>query len=477
MPAEQPKGLVRLRVSFYVRLSVAATETNLSKDGMIADLHVLAARHNWDVAAVHVDDGISGSVRDRSEFLAWLKDGREGRAEVIATWSGDRITREGINAAAMVLDVVEGKDATTGRVVRPTVRFVSYDDHLDSEEGDAFRWRFVIAAEVARSERNRIVARMEARARRMLEQGRHVGRVPNGYMFDPENRGCLIVIPDEAAIIKESARLMLAGVKPSQIARSLNNAGLKTAQGKNWSRTTLVRSVTNLTNAGEPLRPGTTGREPILSYATVAELRRQFVPQPTGHRGGARPPRTSKALLAGVLRCHDCGRPMRTTSGRYKCMDHSDGGMCGGAVSVDRGIAEKAAEAAYLARWGHLAEMHTEVTVTGAEERDHLEREHAAIMARLAAAPKAEDFAALQANAAARAAFDETPSERVVRQVATGRTRAESWSAATPEVRRDMLAAAYEYIACHPRTVKPRLVFHERPEVSELSVDEFGDVM
>lgn len=476
MPFDQ-RNRERLRASLYVRLSVAATETNLSKDGMVADLHALAAQLDVDVMAVHVDDGISGSVRDRPEFMEWLRDAREGRAQVLLTWSGDRITREGINAAAMVLDVVEGKDVTTGKVVRPTVRFVSYDDRLDSEEGDAFRWRFVIAAEVARSERNRIVARMEARARRMLEQGRHVGRAPNGYRFDPENPGYLIVVPEESAVIKEAARLMLAGTKPSQVARSLNNAGVKTSLGAAWTRSTLVRAVTNPANAGEPLRPGTTAREAILSFATVAELRRQFAPEPTGKRGGARPPRTSKAMLAGLLICHDCELPLRSSSFKYVCMTAGDGRDCGGAVSVLTRIAEEEAENEYLRRWGRLAEMRTEVTVTGAAELDRLERDHAAIMARLAQKPTAEDFAALQANAAAREAFDEMPVERITRRVATGRTLAEAWQTSIPEDRRDLLAKAFEYITCYPRSVRPRLVFTERPEVSELSVDEFGDVM
>jgi DNA invertase Pin-like site-specific DNA recombinase len=476
MPFDQQQHR-RMRASIYVRLSNAATETNLSKDGMVKDLHGLARTLNADVIAVHIDDGISGSVRDRSEFLEWLRDGREGKADIILAWSGDRLTREGINAAAMVLDVVEGKDATTGKVVRPGARFVSYDDRLDSAEGDAFRWRFVIAAEVARAERQRIVARMEARARRMLDEGRHVGRVPNGYRFDPENPGKLIVSPEEAAVIKEAARLMLAGVKPSQVARSLNAAGVTTLMGAPWTRSTLVRCVTNPNNAGEPLRPGTPAREAILSYADVTELRKMFAPEKLGKRGGARAPRQSKAMLAGLLLCHDCQLPMRSSSSKYVCMTAGDGRQCGGAVSVLVRIAEAEAESRYLQRWGRVAETITEVTMPGGAERDRLEREHAAIMARLAEKPTAADFEALQAVAAARAVFDENPPERVVRRRPTGRTLADAWKSATPEDRRDMLLKAFEYVMVYPRGVKPRLVFVERPEVAELSVDEFGDVM
>jgi hypothetical protein len=140
-------------------------------------------------------------------------------------------------------------------------------------------------------------------------------------------------------------------------------------------------------------------------------------------------------------------------------------------------VAEPAVEAAYLDRWGRLPELRHEIIISGASERDALELEHAALMARLSASPDPDDFAKLQANAAARAALDEQPTTRTVRTVATGRTRADAWASATPEDRRDLLKDAYEYITCHPRSVRPRLVFTERPEVSELSVDEFGDVM
>jgi DNA invertase Pin-like site-specific DNA recombinase len=467
----------RLRASLYIRLSNAATDANLSRDGMTADLHTLAAQLDADVIAVHVDDGISGEIRDRPEFLEWLRDGREGKADMILAWSGDRLTREGINAAAMVLDVVEGKDATTGKVIREPVRFVSFDDRLDSEEGDAFRWRFVIAAEVARGERRRMVARNTARVRRMLEQGRHVGQIPFGYRIDPERPGVLLVDPDEAAAVAEAARRVLNNTPPSQVSRWLNAEGFKPRKAAQWSRTTVVQSLTNLANAGEPLRPGVSARPAILSYATVAELRRRLLPTPTGTHGGARAPRTSKKLLAGLLICHDCELPMRPSSGRYVCFTAGMGGTCGGAVSVTLKISEDAAEDRYLTRWGHLVETRTEVSLAGADERDRLEREHTAIMTRLAKTPTAEDFAKLQANAAAREALDEVPAVRVTRRVSTGRTLADAWHASTPEDRRDLLRNVFDYITCYPRGARPRLVFTERPEVAELSVDEFGDVM
>jgi hypothetical protein len=115
-----------------VRLSREADAENLSKDGMIADCRAVADREGLDVIAVHVDDGISGAVRNRPAFLAWLADVREGRADTLISWHADRMTREGVNVAAMILDVVEGKDDVTGKVIRPAVRLLDTKG-LDSQ--------------------------------------------------------------------------------------------------------------------------------------------------------------------------------------------------------------------------------------------------------------------------------------------------------------------------------------------------------
>src|SRR5690348_10382838 len=114
--------------SIYVRNSKAIGERNLSQAGMLDDCQALAEQLGLQVVARHVDNGKSGAIRDRPEFTAWLDDAREGRAEVLISWAGDRLTREGVNVAGAILDVVEGKDVATGAVVRDPVRFVSFDD-------------------------------------------------------------------------------------------------------------------------------------------------------------------------------------------------------------------------------------------------------------------------------------------------------------------------------------------------------------
>jgi hypothetical protein len=463
--------------TLYARLSNEARDTNVSLAGMMADLVAYATASGFAVVAQHIDNGISGAVRDRPEFLAWLNDARTGRADVMIAYSADRITREGINAASMVLDVVEGKDPITGKVVRPPVRMIGYDDRLDSDDGEAFRWRFVIAAEVGRSERAKIVTRNKNRVRRLLDQGRHPGgQRPYGYTTAPGPNGGVILVPEptEAAAIRGAALRVIAGQPLGQVARWLNAEGPPPRRAPEWTRRVLSQVLTNEHLAGVPLRPGAPAREPILSYATLAHLS-EIINNP--RTSAERRVRRSAALLAGLLVCYDCGAPMRSSSSRYVCMTRSDGGnRCAGAVSINRARAEAAVEAAFLVRWGALPRIREEVTVAGASERDAVELEIAETMAAMRAAFTPELGARLAAAQARRDELAARPAEVVRRRVATGRTWADEWAAATTEDRRDMLATVIDHVSCHPRGVglRNRLRIEPRPEVGELDAADLA---
>lgn len=118
----------------YVRLSKLAGDENLSKEGMLADTRAKAIELGLQVVSEHVDDGLTGALRNRPDFMAWLDDARECRASTLIAWHVDRMTREGVNVAAAILDVAEGKDPETGKLIRHPVRLVDRKG-LDSEGG------------------------------------------------------------------------------------------------------------------------------------------------------------------------------------------------------------------------------------------------------------------------------------------------------------------------------------------------------
>lgn len=326
-----------LRASIGVRLSKQAGDTNLSLPGMLDDCRAVAARLGARVVAEHVDDGTSGAVRDRPQHLAWMDDAVSGRANVLIAPYTDRLTREGVNAAAMVLDVVEGKDPATGRVVRPPVRLVTVDG-LDSErDAESFRWRFVIAAEVARAERARIAARNQATQRRLREAGRHAGGpAPFGRRVEPapDGRGKVLVEePEESVLLADAAWKILDGASMRSVTRWMNTVS-RTRSGREWQRSSLRATLLSASTAD------------LMGRSIARRLRDALAPSHTPKARGGRP--AVRLLTGGLAWCGSCGRKLTTSAGRYVCSAYSSGEGCPAPVTVNARLLEAYAEREWL---------------------------------------------------------------------------------------------------------------------------------
>ncbi|MFB6726786.1 recombinase family protein [Kribbella sp. NPDC056345] len=452
-------------VTLYVRLSSAADETNMSGEGMMNDLRKKAARLGLRVVGEHLDDGKSGSIRDRVEFIAWLDDVRECRASHMMAWDVDRMTREGINAAAMILDVHEGKDPHTGAVVRQPARLMDISG-LDSNDGVGFRIQFLVKAEFARGELERIKARSRARAARAKAQGRFLGgqppfgwkvvRLPIGEP-DPETGAVsvgafLAICDEEAAILREAARLCLASVDEetgqanlSMVVRFMNGPdGMKPRRAKAWSRVT-VRQVLTVTP--------TAAREDVLTPDQRAALRRALeVRKPDARKGyaGRKPAR----LLSGLLWCWSCDTKMQVAHRddprypggfiTYRCVNaYSAGGTCEHPPSISAVALERFFEDRYIGAFGDLPYYVRRAEVTGAADVEFAQMREAAALEALSLAATPANFEELQAAQAARIVAEGIPQELVVHLVPSGRSVAEQWDLEDVHGRRAMLETTY----------------------------------
>jgi site-specific DNA recombinase len=435
--------------SLYIRLSRQAAGSNLSLEGMIDDCHKLAATLGLDVHAVHVDNGTSGAIRNRPEFLAWLEDARSGHVGTLIASHSDRLTREGVSAAALVLDVVEGKDSTTGAVVRSPARLVTVDG-LDSErDAESFRWRFVIAAEVARAERERIRERNIATKERLSATDRFPGgAIPFGCRVierpDPLAGGkvgkYLEQNEEEAAVLTEVAARLLRGDSIRSTVFWLNSEGIKTRRGYEWQRTTLVSTL--LSNPS---------REHVFNAATYRALSERLQPKRHGvvkHNGG-RP--AAHLLVSGIGLCGGCGGKLTTAGGRpkgdgtryptrYVCMAASKGGVCPGGGTINAKACDDEVERRFLERLGDEPFSEIRTILMGGEELEDAKAADMAAQKALSEELTAENFAAAQHARARLEARQAQPVQRMDTIHLTGQTVAETWAATNLEGRRALLA-------------------------------------
>lgn len=447
---------------------------------MVAECRALCAQLDAEEVALHVDDGITGGVRDRPEFVAWLDDARHQRCEILIAHHVDRMTREGLNVAAMILDVQEGKDPATGRVVRPPVRLVDTKG-LDSDNGVAFRILFLIKAETAREERERARQRVAGRALRLRLAGRWPGgEVPFGFEIVPASDGrgkTLAECTKEADALRECASRILAGDTLGRTVRWLNHAGPRPRRAPEWSRTTLGQALTGdhilgrVTVGGVVQRDGKghalTPFPAILDLPTVVELRKALAPSADPRkRGGRRPSRLGSRLIE----CGTCGDflyVVRRTASRtaaevaagrrgrsdliaYRCQRKADRGTCDRPVLVSALPFEAHLEERFLSDFGHAPMVERRVIVADDGQLAEVEEALALTLARLAQAATADGFAELQRLQAEREVLASAPREPVVTRVLTGRTMAEEWHARDVEGRRELLGEAYEVLRVLP---------------------------
>lgn len=442
--------------SLYIRLSREARESNLSLAGMLNDTRDLAARLGYEVMAEHVDDGISGAVRDRPAFRAWLDDGRTGRANALLTYHADRVTREGVNVAAMVLDVVEGKDPTTGKVLDAPVRLATVDG-LDSRD-ESYRMRLVFAAEMARSERERIKARNIATRARLIAAGRHTG--------GPVPFGCQVVVRDggkylqrcdvEADLLGEAAGRLIRGDGMRTVTRWLNLAGHRTRRGTQWQRSSLRATLLSAAT-----------REHVLSLATYRALEVRLSPkdEDKARFAGGRP--VAHLLAGGLALCASCGRKMTTSAGRYICSSTSGGFTCSRIMTIGADATDALLEQTFLEHYGDQRGLELRVIVLGGEDLDDAERAQETAQEALLASPGTQTLAAYEAARERLATAKAQPIRRERQTFLSEQTYAEMWAAGDVPERSRILSQALAYpVVIHPAKAAPRVEMVWRDQVN-----------
>jgi site-specific DNA recombinase len=451
--------------SINIRLSKKAREENLSKEGMLNDARALCLRHGLRIVAEHIDEQ-SGAIRDRKGFMAWLADGREGRAAVLVAFHVDRMTREGTNVAALILDVVEGKDEKTGAVVRHPVRLLDCKG-LDSEGDDtAFRFRLVIEAEVARAERKRMADRSLDMHRRFRAEGKRTGGdLPFGFQINPEDPVArkLIPQPAEARFLRSCAEHIWAGednTVGSMVRWANSSEGMKPRRAEAWSRTTLIQCLTRLPEATEV---------DIFTPDERALNRKVLETKPgTGplHKGGSTTRRGKgrrpgkRIASSGLLACSGCQSTMtvhprkRTTGVKvddYRCgRSVQQPGSCPRGVAVFAEFMDDYLEARFLNEYGDAPEYTRRATVTGLAAVEEAELAVSEALRALEKAATPEAFAALQAAQLQRQDAEAQPQTAEVLVVPTGRTIRQAWEAAEMPEKQAMLRQVWSKIIVGP---------------------------
>ena len=335
------------RAAIYARFS-----TQLQSDRSIEDqvtlCRVFAQREGYEVVHVYSDAAKSGaSMHNRDGVRNLMADAMLGAFDVVIVEALDRLSRDmedlaGISkrlqfAGIDLIGVHDGKANTVTVGLRGIVGQLYREDN-------------------AHKVRRGLLGR--------VKQGLSGGGQAYGYRPDPLNKGKLIIVEDESAIVRRIFEEYAGGASPRNIAHKLNLDKVAPPRGLKWNASTINGSAQrgngilhNQLYAGKivwnkvrMIKDPDTGRrlsrpnpESEWEVNEVPELR--LVPDElwvlAQGRRLARPSpaeagrmRRPKRLLSGLLKCGCCGSGMTTmgkdSSGRVRirCSADAESGSC-----------------------------------------------------------------------------------------------------------------------------------------------------
>lgn len=317
-------------------------------------------KHGYTNTMFFVDDGISGTSFDRSDFNRMHQMVEEGKIGTIIVKDLSRFGREHIEGDRLA------------EVIYPTlgVTFISIHENINSSTGEGMQmlpfyniFNEWYAAQTSKKIRDVWKSKSD--------NGKRVSpTVPFGYKKDPEDKEKWLIDEPAAAIVKKIFALCLDGRGPSQIARQLEKENIlvpsayyqsikrkcahKVPVGScHWDKTTVVNILENrqYTGCAVNFKSSTVSfkvhkkiyfdeseqviipnmQEPIISeedWLKVQELR----------KNKRRPTKTGRtSLFSGLVFCPDCGaklhfcasKSLRRDQEFFRCSNYKSGrGTC-----------------------------------------------------------------------------------------------------------------------------------------------------
>jgi site-specific DNA recombinase len=312
------KSAPALRCAIYTRKS---TEEGLDQDfnslhaqREAAEAYIKSQKHlGWTLVSSHYDDGgFTGANLDRPALQQLLADVDARRLDCIVVYKVDRLSRSLLDFARLV-----------DRFDQRAVSFVSVTQQFNTTSSLG-RLTLNILLSFAQFEREIIGERTRDKMSAARRKGKWVGGTPVlGYDVDLGG-GRLVVNEKESRRVRDTFALFIEHHSLSAVVTELARRQWKTKSwksqngtahaGRTFVKASLRRLLTNAVYAGKVEHRGAMyagEHPPIIDPAMWQEVNAELR---AGHRTGAGAIRAPQnALLAGLLLCKSCQRPMIPT--------------------------------------------------------------------------------------------------------------------------------------------------------------------
>ena len=300
MKKKEPNGNLAV---IYARYS-SHNQRDVSIDQQVKVINNFADLQKLKVISVYADRAISGTTDKRPEFQRMIEDAKSGAFQYVIVYSMDRFARDRFDAI------------TYKKILKDHgVRVLSAVENISDDPSG------ILLEAVLEGLSEYYSRELSQKIRRGLQDNAEkclvASSIPFGYMKGPD--GKYAINPDEAPIVKEIFDRILHKESYIDIARDLNERGIRTKNKAEWNRSSF-KFLTNERYMGiyiyrdvrvEGGMPALIDQETF--YAVQAEVERRNMPK--GQTINRRRRDNTLYLLTGKCYCECCKGAMVGKSG------------------------------------------------------------------------------------------------------------------------------------------------------------------
>ena len=234
----------KIHVAAYCRVSTDSDEQEESYDAQVKHFEEeLQKNPAWVSAGIYADDGISATnTKKREQFNQMIDDAMAGKIDMIRTKSISRFARNTVDCLQTVRKL---------RAKNIGIYFEKENINTMDAKGEVL---LTIMASLAQQESQSLSQNVKLGLQYRYQQGK-VQVNHNRFMgYTKDEEGNLIIVPQEAEIIKRIYREYLEGKSLAGIGRDLEKDGILTAAGKpKWRPETIKKILNNEKYIGDAL--------------------------------------------------------------------------------------------------------------------------------------------------------------------------------------------------------------------------------
>ena len=331
--------------AIYARFSTDRQNPKSIED-QVAQCRALIERNGWHVEAVYRDAVESSATLHRPGFASMMAAAEERRFDVIVAEDIDRLARGEGDAPKL----------------RQRCEFLGVEIHTCTD-GFITKMHAGLKGLMGSLFLDNLAAHTKRGMAGVIRDGRHAGGRAYGYKAIAGDKGRLVIVEEQAEVVRRIFQEFVRGDTARDIARRLNADNIAPPRGKAWNASTIngngrrgngiVRNEIYvgrlLWNKVAMVKDPDTGKRvsrpnPRSAWHVAAAPELAIVPEElfdaaqrrTAQRQGVAPTyqRRPRHLLSGLLRCSACGSGMSTYGKerggrkRVRCTRAAESGTC-----------------------------------------------------------------------------------------------------------------------------------------------------